>query len=114
VVAGFSQGASLVAEFLARGGGARTGSGQLMGAAILTGALLGPAQARTLPTGVAGLDMYLSVAREDPWLSLAEARATADAFSAAGARVHFEALADREHLISDAAVAGVRRLLEAR
>jgi phospholipase/carboxylesterase len=105
VLAGFSQGGSLVAELVGRE------PRRLMGVAVLTGSLIGPAETRTKPSVAPGLPMYLSSGRDDPWLSFADAQATADAFAAAGASVRFEALEEREHAISDAAVAGLRRLL---
>jgi predicted esterase len=106
VLGGFSQGACLVAELIARRPPAR-----LSGAAILTGSLIGAAGKRRAPVHIDGLPMFCSCARQDEWVALSDAQVTAEAFQRAGARVTFEILDDREHLISDAAVAGLRSLL---
>ena len=105
VMAGFSQGACVIAELVARR--ARPWAG----AAILTGTLLGPAGERVVPAGVAGLPMFLCASRYDDWIALDDALGTARAFEAAGASVTFETYEDRAHHINDRAVEGVRRLL---
>ena len=78
------------------------------GAAILTGAFIGP------HPGVAGLDgvpVFMESSRYDEWVELDDVAATAKALKAAGARVTLDVSDDREHRIRDAAVAGVRALL---
>jgi phospholipase/carboxylesterase len=105
VVAGFSQGACVIAELVARR--ARPWAG----AAILTGTLLGPAGERVVPARVDGLPMFLCASRHDDWIALDDALATARAFEAAGANVTFETYEDRAHHINDRAVDGLRRLL---
>jgi phospholipase/carboxylesterase len=107
VLGGFSQGACLVAELMARR------PSQLAGLAILTGSLLGPPQQRQTPRDLDGLPVYAACSVHDAWIPIEDARSTADAFSAAGASVTFEELDDREHLVSDRAVAGLRGLLTA-
>jgi len=104
VLAGFSQGACLLADFIA--GRPRP----YAGAAILTGALIG-ARAELRPQG--GLPVAMVSSRHDDWVSIEDVRATAQAFEAAGARVDLRVLDDREHLIAPAAVKRVRELLEA-
>jgi predicted esterase len=108
VLGGFSQGACLLAELVAR----RPLAG-LSGVAILTGSLIGAAGERRTPVRVDGLPIFCSCARHDEWVALADAQATAESFRHAGAQVSFEILDDREHLISDRAVAGLRSLLQA-
>jgi phospholipase/carboxylesterase len=105
VVAGFSQGACVIAELAARR------PRPWAGAAILTGTLLGPAGERVTPAGVAGLPMFLCASRHDDWIALDDALATARAFEAAGASVTFETYDDRVHQINDRAIEGLRRLL---
>jgi phospholipase/carboxylesterase len=105
VVAGFSQGACVVAELVARR--ARPWAG----VAILTGTLLGPANERIAPVDVDGLRMFLCASRHDDWIALDDALATARAFEAAGANLTFETYEDRAHHISDRAVDGLRGLL---
>jgi predicted esterase len=106
VLGGFSQGACLLAELVAR-----RAAVQLAGVAILTGSLIGRAEERRTPARVDGLPMFFSCARHDEWVALADAEASAEAFRRAGAQVAFAPLEDREHVISDRAVAGLRALL---
>ncbi len=105
LVGGFSQGACVVAELLARR------PRPFAGAAILTGALLGPTGRETEPLPQDGLEVYAGSSRYDEWIVLERARAAAEAFARAGARVTFEVHDDREHHVSDRAVAGLRELL---
>jgi predicted esterase len=107
VLGGFSQGACVVAELLARG------SRPIAGAAVLTGSLLGRPAERT-PAALDGLRMFFALSRYDEWIALADAQATAQAFERMGAVVVFEIYEDREHHISDRALAGLRTLLTAR
>jgi phospholipase/carboxylesterase len=107
VLGGFSQGACVVAELLARQ------PRPIAGAAVLTGSLLGRPAERT-PAPLDGLRMFFALSRHDEWIALADARATAQAFERAGAVVRFETYEDREHLITDQAAAGLRALLTAR
>jgi phospholipase/carboxylesterase len=106
VVAGFSQGACVTAELVARR--ARSWAG----AAILTGTLLGPPGERAVPAGVERIPMFLCASRHDDWIALDDALATAGAFEAAGASVTFETYEDRGHYINDRAIDGLRRLLQ--
>ncbi len=107
VVGGFSQGACLVAELIARR------PRPFGGAVILTGCLLGPDGATTRPRRVDGLPVFLGSSRRDEWIRPERVEATAEAFAAAGAQVTLELYEDREHLVNDDAVAGLRRLLTA-
>jgi phospholipase/carboxylesterase len=107
VLCGFSQGACLIAELVARRVPAR-----LSGVAILTGSLIGAPGERRAPAPAEGLPIYVSCARDDQWVAVGDAQETAEAFQHAGAQVTFETLDDREHLISDRAVAGLRSLLQ--
>jgi phospholipase/carboxylesterase len=105
VVAGFSQGACLVAELVA------LAARRWAGAALLTGSLLGPDGDMTTPRDVDGLAMFISSSRIDAWIAPERAVATAHAFEAAGAAVTLALDDDPEHHINDAAVAGLRALL---
>ena len=102
VLAGFSQGACLVADFLAHA------PRPFAGGAILTGAFIGP---HPEPAGLDGVPVFMESSRYDEWVALDDVQATAEAFEAAGARVELQVSDDREHRIRDAAVAGVRALL---
>jgi phospholipase/carboxylesterase len=106
VVGGFSQGACVIAELIARR------PRRFAGAAVLTGALLGPEGEEVEPLPLGGLPMFFGSSRYDEWITLARAQSAADAFARAGAAVTFEVFDDREHHVSDRAVAGLRRLLE--
>ena len=105
VVGGFSQGACVTTELLARR------PRPFAGAAILTGSLLGSVDERITPARVDGLRMFFGLSRYDEWVALEDARATATAFARSGAAVTFEAYEDRAHHISDRAVGGLRKLL---
>jgi phospholipase/carboxylesterase len=102
VLAGFSQGACLVADLVARA------PRPFAGAAILTGAFIGP---HPELAGLDGVPVFMESSRYDEWVALDDVEATARALEAAGARVALEVSDDREHRIRDAAVAGVRALL---
>lgn len=105
VLVGFSQGGCLVADVLARN------PRPYAGAAILTGALIGPEGDVTRPGPLGGLPVYMETSRHDDWVALERVEATARALEAAGARVELDVADDPEHRIRDAAVAGVRALL---
>lgn len=106
VLAGFSQGACLIAEYLAR-----RGPRPFRGAAILTGSLLGTPAERAEPRVAPGLPMAFASSRQDDWIPLADALDTAERFRRAGAAVTITELDDREHHISDPAVSALRTLL---
>ena len=105
VLGGFSQGACMLAELVARR------PRPWAGVAILTGTLLGPEGEVTQPRRVDGLPMFFGSSRHDEWVKLPRVEATAAAFAQAGARVTLETYDDREHIINDQAVAGLRGLL---
>lgn len=106
VLAGFSQGACLVAEYLAGSAGR-----PFAGGGVLTGALFGAPSERASPTPRPGLPMAFASSRHDEWIAFADAQETADRFRAAGAQVTFTALEDRVHAVSDEAVSALRALL---
>jgi len=112
VLAGFSQGACLLAEFIVRR------PRPYGAAALLTGALIGAPEELAPPGGLplpplGGLPVAMVSSRHDDWVSIDDVRATARAFEVAGARVDLRVLDDRQHLIAPAAVQSVRELLEA-
>ena len=103
---GFSQGACIVAEHLARR------PEPYGAAAILTGALFGPPDADRMPAGsLGGLPMFFSIAQDDDWISLDAVRDTVEAFRRAGARCELHVYDDAEHGVNDDEVAAVRTLL---
>jgi predicted esterase len=105
VLAGFSQGACVLADFLA------TRPRPYAGVALLTGSLLGPDGHMTPVRPLGGVPVFMCSSEHDDWVEAARVRATAEALSEAGASVTLEITREREHEISDIAVAGVRELL---
>ena len=105
VLAGFSQGACLLADLIVHR------PRRWAAAALLTGALMGaPEELTTLPA-LDGLPVVMVSSEHDDWVAVDDVRATARALQAAGARVDLRVLDDREHLIAPAAVESVRELL---
>jgi predicted esterase len=105
LLAGFSQGACLVAEYLMRVGGAD-------GACILTGARVGsdgglPVRAQR------GVPVYLTGSDADPWIPLASFEALARDLHRAGARLRCDMLPGRAHAISVPEVAAFAGMAEA-
>lgn len=101
---GFSQGAVVLAEHLVRGGRA------CAAAALLTGGYAGPAS-RAVGLPLDGMPVLLGSSAYDVLVPVERVRATAELLSAAGADVVLEVYDDREHLVSDRAVASTRALL---
>lgn len=104
--AGFSQGAVLAAEHVARR--AQVWAGLV----CLTGGLLGPADQQLQVAGtLTGMPAYFSNSGVDEWVPLSRTEASAAVFRAAGADVEFELIPDRPHLISANEIDSVARLL---
>jgi phospholipase/carboxylesterase len=102
---GFSQGACIVAEHLARR------PEPYGAAAILTGALFGTPADR-LPVGsLGGLPMFFGIAEGDDWISVDAVRDSVEAFQRAGARCELHVYDDQEHGVNDDEVVAVRTLL---
>jgi phospholipase/carboxylesterase len=103
---GFSQGACIVAEHLARR------SEPYGAAAILTGALFGTPDLERMPVGsLDGLPMFFGIAEDDDWIPLEAVRDTVAAFQRAGARCELRVYDEEEHGVNDDEVAAVRGLL---
>jgi predicted esterase len=106
VLVGFSQGACIVAEHLARR------PEPYGAAAILTGALFGTPDADRMPAGsLGGLPMFFGIAEDDDWIPVDAVRDTVIAFQRAGARCELHVYDDEEHGINDDEIAAVRSLL---
>lgn len=109
VWAGFSQGATLVAEHIAR---RPVGQVAPAGLVCLTGAMIGPAeQTLQIAGSLAGMPAYFSNSENDEWVPLSRTEATAEAFQAAGADTELEVIGGREHVISAAEIGSVARFL---
>jgi phospholipase/carboxylesterase len=102
---GFSQGACIVAEHLARR------PEPYGAAAILTGALFGTAADRMPVGSVGGLPMFFGIAQDDDWIPVDAVRDTVEAFRRAGARCDLHVYDDQEHGINDDEIVAVRTLL---
>ena len=103
---GFSQGACIVAEHLARR------PVPYGAAAILTGALFGTPDAERMPVGsLDGLPMFFGIAEEDDWIPVEAVRGTVAAFQRAGARCELRVYDDPEHGVNDDEILAVRPLL---
>ncbi len=105
VLVGFSQGACLVAEHVARR------PAPWLGVALLTGSLMGRPEEWTSVRGVEGLPVFVSASRRDSWIPVDAVEATARAFSDGGAAVSVVLTDNAEHEITPQAVDGVRALL---
>jgi phospholipase/carboxylesterase len=102
---GFSQGACIVAEHLARR------PEPYGAAAILTGALFGTPADRMPAGSLGGLPMFFGIAEDDDWIALDAVRETVEAFQRAGARCELHIYDDQEHGVNDDEIVAVRTLL---
>jgi predicted esterase len=107
VWAGFSQGASLVTEFVAR-----HRNEVPAGLICLTGSVIGPPEAASPVVGsLDGMPAYFSNSESDEWVPLSRTEATAAAFQDAGADTELEIIRGREHVISAAEIESIARFL---
>jgi phospholipase/carboxylesterase len=105
-LAGFSQGACLVAELLAREPRAYAA------AAILTGGLFGTEDQVHVPrASLDGVPILITGHADDDWVPVPRVERTAQLLREAHARVQLCIYDDPEHQINDDEVAAVRRLL---
>lgn len=108
VVGGFSQGACLTSEFLAR-------HPRRYGAAILwTGGLIGPAgSVWPLRPELSQMPAYITTAENDPWVPSDRVTETYDWLRQSGAKPQIEIFEDREHGVLDVEIAAARTIIEA-
>lgn len=103
---GFSQGACLVAEVVARSGRGRGGL------VVLSGGLTGPPGTQIAVDGdLDAMPVLVSCGARDPWVPLGRVHETADAFRGAGAAVTVAVFDDAEHGIRRAELEAVAELL---
>lgn len=107
VVGGFSQGACLTAEFIAR-------HPRRYAAAILwTGGLIGPEGTVWQPApAIKGMPVFLSTSETDPWVPPPRVRETHRWLEDNGASVTMMIFNEREHGVLDEEVGAVRSMLE--
>ncbi len=107
VLAGFSQGACLAAEFAARNAGRRGG------VVALSGGLIGPdGTLRDYEGDFGGTPVFLGCADVDPHIPLARVQETAAVFERMGARVDVRIYAGLGHAVNEDEIAAFRALLE--
>lgn len=95
VLAGFSQGACMALEYLL-GVPARPAA-----AAVFTGSVLGIAGDRAQVPDLAGLPVLITGGDADPWLPVADLKASAALMGVYGADVHLEIFPDSDHAVRD-------------
>lgn len=106
VLVGFSQGASLAAEYTARN------PRRYGGLAALAGGLLGPDPAAARPGSLDGTPVYLGCGDDDPHVDVERVAATATAFRRLDAEVTADVRAGLGHYVDDAEIAAVDRLVD--
>jgi predicted esterase len=108
VFGGFSQGACLSSEFVARN--ARRYSGLF----VLSGALIGPPGTRRDYGGsLDGTPVFIGGSDVDPWIPEGLQRETAQVLEALGAEVQYEIYDGMPHTVNDDEIKRVRLLLKA-
>jgi predicted esterase len=108
VVGGFSQGACLSLEYLARG------SREISGVAAFSGALIGPSIADRLPIGnLAGRWVFLGCGDRDSYFTIDVAEDSVAALKAAGAETEFRQYPGMGHTIVEDETDAVRARLTA-
>jgi phospholipase/carboxylesterase len=108
-LAGFSQGACITLEYVAR-------HPRHYGAvAGLTGSLIGPDRELTRPPSgsLRGTPLLITTAEQDEWIPVYRTRESASVLEAAGAAVDLRIMPPGEHGIEDEEVEALRRLLRA-
>jgi phospholipase/carboxylesterase len=104
---GFSQGACLITEYVARS------THRFGGLVSLTGGLIGPPDASlTTPSAVSGLPAFFGVSDVDPFVPLERVQTTAQAFETAGAIVSEAVYPDAIHEIVADEVEQCGRILD--
>jgi phospholipase/carboxylesterase len=106
LLGGFSQGACLAAEVLARH------PRRLAGALLFTGGLIGPpGTAWPVRPVLAGLPVYLTTSEIDEWVPPARVRETEAWLEASGAAVTTRIFVDRPHTVAEEELAGAQALM---
>lgn len=107
VVGGFSQGACLTSEFIAR-------HPRPYGAAVIwTGGLIGPAgTVWPLRSALSGMPAFITTADNDPWVPSDRARETYEWMLQSGARPNLKIFRERDHCVLDEEIAAARQMIE--
>lgn len=106
-LAGFSQGACMVAEFL------RQYLCPVGGAIIFTGGLFGPNYPKVVSQKniFNGMSIFITGSNNDTWVSAERVTETAEYFDQLGASVHLQIFTGRDHYISQPEVERARELI---
>jgi predicted esterase len=107
VLAGFSQGACLVAEYAARH------AGRWGGILLFTGGLIGPPGTRWEYEGTFdGTPVFLGTSDVDEFVPEERVRETAEVFARMGAEVDLRVYPGMDHIVNDDEVAAAREILQ--
>jgi len=105
-IGGFSQGACLAAEFVARN------AGKYAGLFVLTGALIGPpGTERAYPGSFDGMPVFIGGSDIDPWVSHDLIAETAAVFESMGAEVDFRTYPGMAHTVNQDELDAVQKML---
>jgi predicted esterase len=106
VLGGFSQGACLAAEFVARH------PQRYGGLFVLSGALMGPPDmARQYTGSLDGTPVYVGGADRDAWVTEQQLRLTGDVLQELGGAVRVEVQSDTQHTVRQNEIAHVRDMI---
>jgi len=106
VLGGFSQGACLAAEYVARN------PARYSGLFILSGALIGPpGEPRHIAGDLADMPVFIGGSDRDPWVEQALMETAARVFEQAGARVDFRTYPGMGHTINEDELHAVRDMI---
>lgn len=108
VLAGFSQGACLAAEYLFSHG---SSGGPVAGACLFTGARVGTGELPLVP--LRGMPVYASGGNADPWIPSGAFHAMLGALTRAGARVRSDLFPGRAHAVTGTELGALRAMLAA-
>ncbi len=104
---GFSQGACLAAEYVARN------PKRYRGVFILSGALIGPGGAeRTIAGSLAGTPVFIGSSDVDPWIPPGFVEQAANTFESLGASVDLRIYPGLGHIVNQEEIQAVQNLLD--
>jgi predicted esterase len=108
MLGGFSQGACLASEFVARH------PQRYGGLFVLSGAVMGPPDApREYAGSLDGTPVFIGGINRDPWVTEKQMRLTADVFQQLDGEVHIEIQPGTEHTVRQSEIAYVNNMITA-
>ena len=108
ILAGFSQGACVVCDYICRH------PRRYGGVAALTGGLIGPEGSRWPGESLDGTPVFLATSDVDPWIPLARANESCEALKARGAELNYRVYEGMDHIINEEEIVLLRELIENR